>query len=204
MSTLITPYSEIDWEDIILKLMAFTRSLASSLTWFRGPKTISFLMGKEAEDYVYAAIGKYLESPQKFDPTKGDLVDYLKYNLIRTLVGNDARKTENRLSKDVFANFDEDEDDENGSYLDRILPHFETLLPDDIDYNTIKEYIEKEIQGDKDVENIFLGLYSFGMKRREIIEEFNMTAGEYDNGMRRLNTVINRAALIFNKTTQSA
>lgn len=198
-----TAEGEIDWEDIILKLTAFTRSLASGLNWFRGPKTTTFLMGKEAEDYVFGAIGKYLEEPHKFDSTKGDLVDYLKYNLIRTLVGNDLRKKENRLTKDVFAKCDPDED-ENGSYLDRILPHIEALFPDDVDYNAIKEYIEKEIQGDKDVESIFLGLYSFGMKRREVIEEFNMTATEYDNGMRRLTTVINRAALIFNKTTQSA
>lgn len=57
-------------EDVILKLTAFAWSLASSLTWFRGPKTTSFLMGKEAEDYVYGAIGKYLEHPEKFDPSK--------------------------------------------------------------------------------------------------------------------------------------
>lgn len=203
MSTPITAQSEIDWEDIILKLMAFTRSLASSLTWFRGPKTTSFLIGKEAEDYVFGAIAKYLEHPEKFDPTKGDLVEYLMYNLIRTAVGNDVRKEENRLSRDVFAKCD-DEDDENDTYLDRALPRIEALFPDYIDYNAIKDYIQKEIQGDKDAENVFLGLYTFGMKRREIIQEFDMAAGEYDNGIRRLNTVINRACLMFNKTTQSA
>ena len=99
---------------------------------------------------------------------------------------------------------DENSDDENCSYYDRIIPHVEALFPDDIDYNAIKEYIEKEIQGDKDAENIFLGLYTFGMKRREIIQEFKMADSEYNNGMRRLTTVINRASFMFNKTTQSA
>lgn len=202
MSTQTGVPASIDWEEIILRLVAFTRSLAKGKPWFRGGKTDSFLMGKEAEDYAFAAIEKYLKEPEKFDASKGELVDYLQYNLVRSLVGNDLRKKENLLSKDVFAHSDDD-DEENGIYLDRILPHVEALFPDDIDYNAIKEYIEKEIQGDDDAENIFLGLYSFGLKPREVMQEFNMAAPEYNNGMRRLKTVLARTTLHFTKNIPS-
>lgn len=202
MSTQTSVPASIDWEAIILRLVAFTRSLAKGKPWFRGGKTDSFLMGKQAEDYAFAAIGKYLEEPEKFDASKGELLDYLQYNLVRSLVGNDLRKKENRLTQDVFAHCNDD-GDEHAPYLDRILPHLEALFPDDLDYEAVKDYIEKEIQGDVDAENIFLGLYTYGMKRREVIKEFEMQAIAFDNGMRRLNTVLNRASLHFNKNIPS-
>jgi hypothetical protein len=193
-----------NWEEIYTRLLAYTRSLAKGKAWFRGGKTTSFLMGKEAEDYTLAAIGKYLEEPDKYDPSKGELLDYLKYNLVRSLVANDLRKQENKLTDDVFAVRNDDDDEDNSSpYLDRVLPHIEALFPDDMDYEAVKSYIEAEIKDDGDVENIFLGIYSYGMKRREIIKEFGMEAKAYDNGMRRLTTVLDRAALHFNKNKQA-
>ncbi|MFZ1528340.1 MAG: hypothetical protein WAT19_06305, partial [Ferruginibacter sp.] len=95
------------------------------------------------------------------------------------------------------------DDEGSSSYSERVLPYTSALFPDDIDYNAIKEYIEKEVQGDADAENIFLGIYTYGMKRREVIEEFTMTAVAFDNAMRRLNTVINRAAIHFNINKQT-
>lgn len=193
-----------EWEDIIVRLTAFTRSWVRGKPWFRGEKTTTFLMGKEIEDYVFAAIGKYLEHPEKFDPNQGGLLEYLKYNLVRSFIANDLRKKENKQTDDIFAEDNDDEDEESASsYSERMLPYTDALFPDDIDYNFIKEYIEKEVQGDADAENIFLGIYSYAMKRREVIEEFTMTAVAYDNAMRRLITVINRAAAHFNKNKQT-
>ena len=193
-----------EWEDIIVRLTAFTRSWTRGKPWFRGEKTTSFLMGKEIEDYVFTAIGRYLEHPEKFDPNQGELLEYLKYNLVRSFVANDLRKKENNQTDDIFAEDSNDNDEESASsYSEKILPYTDALFPDDIDYNSIKEYIEKEVQGDADAENIFLGIYSYGMKRREVIEEFTMTAIAYDNAMRRLTTVINRAAAHFNKNKQT-
>lgn len=102
-----------------------------------------------------------------------------------------------------YGSNEEDEEDSSSSYSERVLPYSAALFPDDIDYSAIKEFIEKEVQGDNDAENIFLGIYTYGMKRREVIEEFTMTAVVFDNGMRRLTTVINRAAAHFNKNTQT-
>ena len=204
MSTVTGSQADIDWEEIIVRLIAFTRSWVRGKPWFRGETTTTFLMGKEVEDYVFAAIGRYLEQPEKFDPKKGELLEYLKYNLVRSFIANDLRKKENNQTDDIFAE-DDDEDDEesSSSYSDRVLPYTAALFPDDIDYNAIKEYIEKEVQGDADAENIFLGIYTYGMKRREVIEEFTMTAVAFDNAMRRLNTVINRTAIHFNINKQT-
>lgn len=195
---------QIDWEDVILRLEAFTRSFVKGKPWFRGGDTTTFLMGKEIKDYVFEAIGKYIESPEKYDPAKGDFLNYLKYNIIRSLVSNDLAKNENKETDDVFVNpFDNDDGDENSSYLDRLLPFTEALFSDDIDFATIKEFIETNIQGDEQVENIFLGIYSYGMKRREVIEEFNMAESDYDNGMRRLKTILSRTSLHFNPNKQT-
>lgn len=192
-----------EWKDIIIRLTAFTRSWVRGKPWFRGEKTTTFLMGKEVEDYVFAAIGRYLEHPEKFDPEQGELLEYLKYNLVRSFIANDLRKKENNQTDDIFAEDNDDNDEENASsYSERLLPYTAALFPDDIDYNAIKEYIEKEVQGDVDAENIFLGIYTYGMKRRKVIEEFTMTGVVYDNAMRRLTTVINRAAAHFNKNKQ--
>ncbi|MFT4155194.1 hypothetical protein [Parafilimonas sp.] len=199
MSTKQFCIDEIAWEDILLRLTAFTKSWTNGRAWFRGEETSTFIEGKKVEDYVYEAIGRFLESPQKYDPNKGELVDYLKYQLVRTLVGNDLRKLENTQTADIFAYDDfSDEEEESSPYSERVMPYTAAIFPDDIDYAAIKTYIESEIQGDKDTENVFLGVYISDMKRREVIAEFNMTAADFDNGMRRLNTVLKRAALHFN------
>ncbi len=189
---------DIDWEEILLRLTAFTRSWTNGRAWFRGEGTSTFIEGKKVEDYVYEAIGRFLESPEKYDPEKGELLEYLKYQLVRTLVGNDLRKLENTKTKDIFAYDDlADENEDSSPYSERVMPYTAALFPDDIDYASIKAYIEKEIQGDKDAENVFLGAYISDMKRREVIEEFDMSPAAFDNGMRRLNTVLKRAALHF-------
>lgn len=193
----------IDWDDIILRLTAFTRSWVRGKPWFRGEKTTTFLMGKEVEDYVFAAIGRYLEEPEKFDPAKGELLEYLEYNLVRSFVANDLRKKENNQTDDIFNDHEDDDDESSSSYSERVLPYTAALFPDDIDYNAIKEYIEKEVQGDVDAENVFLGIYTYGMKRREVIKEFTMTPVTFDNAMRRLTTVLNRTANHFNKNNQT-
>ncbi len=202
MSTEKDSHTQIDWEEIIVLLTAFTRSWVKGKPWFRGENTTTFLMGKEVEDYVFAAIGKFLDEPDKFDSKKGELLEYLKYNLVRSFIANDLRKKENRQTDDIFSDEESDED-EDSTYTDRILPFIEALFPDDIDYVAIKEYIEKEIQGDIDVENIFLGIYTYGMKRRNVIDEFKMASEKFDNAMRRLNTVLNRAAIHFKENKQT-
>lgn len=202
MSTNTSTQTQPDWEEIILKLTAFTHSWVKGKSWFRGKKTTTFLMGKEIEDYVFQAIGKFIENPEKFNSEKGELIEYLKYNLVRSFIANDVRRTENKLTDDIFDDGLNDNDDETSTYAEKIMPFTEALFPDDIDYDSIKKFIEAQIQGDKDVENIFLATYTYDMKRREVIEEFAMSPSEYDNGMRRLKTILTLTNLHFTKNKQ--
>lgn len=195
----------IDWEEVILKLQVFTRSCVEGKGWFRGGKTKTYLSGKEINEYVMGAIEEYLWNPKKYDPAKGLLIDYLNYSIIRRLVSNDLVSKENRTTQDVFSiadNLEEDEDD-GGSYLDRTLPFTDAYFDQEIDYNEIMGFIEGAIKGKVIEENIFLAVYSYGMKRREVIAEFSMTEGEYDNGIRRLKTVFAAAAAKYDLKIKS-
>lgn len=189
--------SDSEWEEMILRLTAFALSWAKGRGWFRGEETTVFLEGKKAEDYAMAAICKFLEEPAKYNAQKGGLLDYLKYNVVRSFIANDIRKKENITTDDIFARDEDDDVDDASPYSERVMPYTAALFPDDIDYATIKNYVEAEIQSDADAQNILLGIYTMGMERREIIEEFDMTPSAYDNGMRRLKTVLNRAAKLF-------
>lgn len=187
--------ADIDWEEVILRLQTFTRSLANGKGWFRGEETTVYLRGKEIDDYVFDAIEIYLRNPEKFDPSKGSLIKYLCYSIIRNLVRNDLVSAENRTTSDVFAyQNDSENEDESAVYLDAILPHAEVFFDQEIDFTEVMNYIESETKGDSVVENIFLGISGYGLKRAEIIKEFDMSPVEYDNGMRRLITIRNKAA----------
>jgi hypothetical protein len=146
------------------------------------------------------AILKYIEHPEKHNPELGDLLKYLKYSLVRAAVGNDVRRKENKLTDDIFK-FDDDGDEEGMPYAERLLPYTEAAFSDDYDYEELKKYIEENIKEDSEVEKIYVGK-SLDMTRAEIIEECNLTPGQYDNANRRLKTVVNRALAFFNATKQ--
>ncbi|VTR29704.1 hypothetical protein [Sphingobacterium thalpophilum] len=192
---------EPNWESIILILHAHTRRLLQGKTWFRGKNPTSFLKGKEIDDYVFDAIGRYLENPQKYDPLKGSLEDYLKYNIVRTLVSNDIRSDENKTTKDVFGMADTMADGDNAeSYIESIFPVVEAFFDQQIDYENVMSEIADAVQGQNDVEQIFVSVYGFGMKRREIIKEFEMDESTYDNAFRRLKTIIRNVVNKFDLT----
>ena len=195
---------EKELEDLYDKLYVYTDYLVKQKKWFRKGNSDTFLKGKEVHDYVSEAIEKYLTNPEKYDSSTGrSLLNYLKLHVIRTLVGNDARSPENKTSKDVFA-VQEDLDDNESTYLDKVLPFLDAFFPDEIDYHSIMEHVENEIQGDKDVENMFMGLCLYDLKRRDIIKEFSMTEGQYDNGLRRLKTILKNTAQQFNLKSKAS
>lgn len=180
------------WEELLPKLETYTRSILSQRKWFRGKYSDFYLEGKEYRDYIYTAIQKYLEHPEKFDVAKGSLENYLKYNIIRSLVSNDEVSKENQTTKDVFGIADQIGDDGGESYLESQLPYLEELFEDKIDYDIIMNDIAENVAGESEVENIFISMYAYGMDRREIIKEFEMSESDYNNAYRRLKTIINR------------
>lgn len=200
MNDLTEEHDDINWEDLYECLYAFTDKLLKKKKWFRKSTDGSSVKGKQVHDYVTDGLERYFTNPEKFDATKGSLADYIKYNIIRTLVGNDSTSSENTSSIDIFAGPLYDEEEDGSNYLDAMLPYASALFDQQIDYDAVMDHIESEIKGHDFVEEIFLGI-SAGMKRREIIEEFNMSPRDFDNGNRRLSTIIKNTAKKFNLKT---
>jgi hypothetical protein len=186
----------IDWEEMTLCLYAFTDNLLRKKYWFRKATDGSFIKGKEVHDYVADGLERYLSEPEKYDASKGSLADYIKFNIIRGMVSNDVTSAENETSVDLFTGEQENEESYS-TYIEALLPFAAALIDEQMDYDLVVEYMEREAKGDSIVEEILLGL-EMGLKRREIIEETGMSAQVYDNGMKRLNTIFKKTVSQFN------
>lgn len=198
MSSIST--EEPDWEGVIPILYAFTKGVLKGKTWFRGKDPGVFLQGKQIDDYVYDAIGRYLEHPEKFKPEKGSLIDYLKFNLIKTLVGNDLRSQENQTTNDIFNDTGSENEVDNYNYLDTILPYVEAYFDQQVDYDNVMSEIASIVEGENEVEQIFVSIYGYEMKPREIMNEFGMSKETYNNAFRRLKTIIKNVVKKFDLT----
>jgi hypothetical protein len=176
MPDYLIPQTDAEWLPIIDALQTYTRQLAQGKQWFRGKQTEVYLKGKEINDYVYEAIGRLLQHPEKFDAAKGSLIEYLQLNLIRGLVANDIRNAENKTSAEVFGKADQ--------------------LAEANDYDQVMKFLEEKVKDDPDVEKLFYG-FSLGMKRESILEEFNMSERDYMNAYRRYKTVKKQAITQF-------
>jgi hypothetical protein len=196
----VNSQNDVNNEDLgvlYLQLYAYTDNLLKKKGWFRGGKTDSFLKGKQIHDCVSEAIEKHLTNPEKYDCTTGrSLENYLKLHVIRTLVGNDSKSPENKTSKGISSIVSKNDEggEEAGSYLDSILPYAEAYFDQEIDSKEIMSFIEQEIAKDKIVEEIYLGIRCYGWKRAMVIKEFNMSENDFDNGMRRMSTILNSVA----------
>lgn len=183
----------INWDKIYLQLYAYADQLLKAHTWFRGKKTDSYLEGRQAHDYVMDAIEKHLKGPEKYDPQKRSLANYLKLHILRTAIGNDSKKTENKISSNVFANARTDDDDDN-DFLDAILPYTKGLFDQQMDLQMIMDDIGNLIQSDPIVFKIFEGRCRENMERIKVMENYNLSNTEFDNGMKRLKTILRRIA----------
>jgi hypothetical protein len=187
---------EIDWGDVFPRLYAYAHYLLEKFVWFRGAGTDVYLEGKTVDDYVYDAIEQYLLNPGKYDPSTGrSLTNYIKYHILLTLIGNDARSQENRRGVVPVPGTS---DEEEGDYSDNILLGVsEALFDQEIDLDKVIADIEKELRSDDIAERIFIGLRLLGYSRKDLIKQTGLSSDEFDNGMRRLNTVLKNTAKKF-------
>lgn len=183
---------EINWDDIYMQLYAYTDQMLKAHIWFGKAESDSYLKGMQVHDYIAAAIEKFLVSPEKFDPSYGrSLINYLKKHIIRSLISNDAKSLENKTAtgNSIFEN--SSDDDEASNVFESLLPFVYATFDQTIDYEKIMNEIYSEIQNDIILTQIFEGTCKNRMKRREIILEFKMKESDFDNGMKRLKTVLN-------------
>lgn len=184
----------IKWDEVYLKLYAYTDQLVKNLSWFRG-QTDSFLKGKQVEDYVCEAIEKYLAAPEKFNPDKGrSLTNYLKLHIIRTLVFNDVKSVENQNTSDVLSHTWDSDDESAELYFEKILPGVASTFDENIDYKKVMGEIMEELENDEMAKLIFNEVRVNGMARREFIKEHQVSEKDFDNAMKRLKTVLKNIA----------
>ena len=186
---------ETDWDNLYLCLYAYTDGLLRKQRWFRKTEDGSTIKGKQVHDYVSEGIERYLTAPEKHDPTKGALEEYIKFNIIRGIVSNDFTSAENKTSLDVLA-FVSEEEESGADYQETILPYVMALIEQQMDHDRIMACIEEEVKGDTAAENVLLGI-TMDLKRREIMDEFQMSEQEYANGIRRLSTIQKNIAKRF-------
>jgi len=184
----------INWENIYVKLYAYTDQLLKAYSWFRKGSD-SYLQGKQVHDYVAEAIEKYLRSPEKYDPSSGrSLVTYLKWHIIRSSVGNDVRSAENITSSAILSNNDSGEDGDPFCTIEALLPFVEAGFDQQIDYKKVLTDIENELQNDEVAKMIFEEVRCNGMDRRDVIKKYEVTDKDFDNGMKRMKTVLRKIA----------
>lgn len=185
----------INWDDLYLQLYAYTDQLLKARSWFRKDKTDSYLKGKQVHDYIQDAIEKYLLEPEKYDPSSGrSLVTYLKWHIIRSAIGNDVRSPENQTSSDILSSDSSEGDEDSFKNIDALLPFVAAYFGDELDYKNIVKDAEEELQQDDIAMTIFKEVRCQNVDRRVVIQQYNMKESEFDNGMKRLKTVLKRVA----------
>jgi hypothetical protein len=187
---------EPDWQKLYLSLYAFADQILKSQYWFRGKGTDSFFKGKQPHDYTQDAIEKYWLEPEKFDPTQMSLLGYLKKHILRRAVGNDSKRLENRFSSDIFKKQYRNNNDDN-EYLDDILPFQQAIFDQQMDLDLIMDFIADQIKHDTILVKVFHGHCRDRLERREVIQEYKLSDTEYDNGFRRLKTILKDCAIKF-------
>lgn len=158
-----------DWPYIIKSLILYAYSRFSFWGLLRGKR----VKGYSPEDIALEAIEKVLSGQWNWKPEESDLLDYLKFHVVKGLVANLAN------SKEVKASDSTDIHELNAS-----TPF---SVEENLNAKQILCTIAKELQGEELLFSIFEKLYH-GLKRKDICEELGIELKEYDNQVRRLRT----------------
>jgi DNA-directed RNA polymerase specialized sigma24 family protein len=164
-------YTNQDWSQIIkeLTLYAYTRLK------FWGLIKSKHVKGLTAKDIALNAIESVLSEKWHWDPSKYDMITYLKFHVVRGMVANLAKDPAVRQSSEaelleieVDSEFSQEDEYNSTIVMAQIdaAVKGETLLPELVDY---------------------LGK---GFKRSDICAKLNIDPGTYDNALRRLRTKI--------------
>ena len=178
-------YDSITRPDVFQDLLKVPMAFAYRLI---GDDTIRLERDRHelAYDFAMEAIKRHLENPGKFKPERNpDIVKYLKYYIIRQLITNfkgskgqtqELAKPELNPDEVYFAN----------NFLDRYDIH------DSIDLKKTIEDIHRLISDDPPLLDLFSLRFLKDFSRGETISQLNITPGEYNNRIRRLDTVFKR------------
>ncbi|MBI6117963.1 sigma-70 family RNA polymerase sigma factor [Salegentibacter maritimus] len=145
-----------------------------------------------AYDFSMEAITRYLNEPNKFDPSRNpDLIKYLKYNLVRQLISN-AKNT-------GFYHYDKTPSTPEEDYYYTLKSEFK--LDEKIDMKKIVSIVEERLTDDVDLFQIFKGRYYEESKRSEICDDLDISLKEYDNRLKRLKRLVKKVQQDLNDKT---
>lgn len=178
---------------IASEFYAFTHNELKRLNWSRGKNTNIYRGGKEEWDYMLETVTRYLEHPEKFKPDRADLLRYLK-NTVKSIISSDVRADENQTTfyVDAYDTEGENEEEKNKKKVRNLEKMYPKNIPDyakTIDEEMVMIRIKREIEGDEILEKIYEGSVKLDLPRREIIKKYKLSEKDYDNGIRRLDTV---------------
>ena len=183
--SITSDYDSIDNEEVFLKLLKVLMAYAHKLT---GDSSLRLAKNREemAYDFAMETITLYKENPSKFDPTKNpDLVKYLKWYILRQLISN-QKKLKGQENELLFEN----EDPIGIAVMNAFVS--ENGIYDTIDLNNTVKLILDEIDDDKILRELFIFRYIDDYSRAEIIKKAEISEGEYNNRIRRLDTIRKR------------
>lgn len=169
------------FSDLLKVLMVYAHSIIgnSSLKLKKSKSDLAY-------DLAMEAITRYLENPTDFDPERNpNLVWYLKFSILKRLVSN-LKKSKGMQNELLYEN-----DDSTGI---KVMNSFAKSndIHSSIDLSNIIDLINKEISNTPDLLELFELRFIKDYTRAETIQELKITAGEYNNRIRRLDTVRRR------------
>lgn len=157
--------------------------------------------GKGFKDYVHDALEKYLGGNDNFDSKRGPLEYHLKYHLIKQAITNDlppdVRKAyaEYRKKTQDELEMGQQKTSVDPAHIDPDELSIVSLVVNNMDSEDLLKQIESEINGDTAMEQIYLAVvydkYEFS-ERAEICRDFDLSLNDFDNGKRRLMTILRR------------
>jgi len=185
-------YDKVEWEKVIPVLIAFAYSLL-------GNKKFTNRREQLAYDFAMETITKYLENKDKFDPSRNpDLINYLKYNILRQLISNFENSASVR--KRVVLEKKDDEKEQNNEYsLDHLYKE-DKYIENNIDEKIFVQKMERKLKGKAELKEVFDLLYYNDSKRAEICKDLNIQLSEFDNRSRRLKRLLDNEMKILLKS----
>jgi RNA polymerase sigma factor (sigma-70 family) len=185
-------YDKVEWERVIPVLMAFAYSLL-------GNKKFTNRRDQLAYDFAMETITKYLENKEKFNPSRNpDLINYLKYNILRQLISNFENSA--GIRKRVIFEKTNDENETNSEFSLEHLYEEDKYIENNIDEKVFVKKMEQKLKNKSDLKEIFDLLYYKDSKRAEICSDLDIPLSEFDNRYRRLKRLLDNEMKILLKS----
>lgn len=169
------------FRQVLKVLMAYAHNLIGTST-LRLDKNRNEL----AYDLSMDAIKTYLENPKNFNPKRNpDLINYLKYYILKQKISN-FKKLAGQKNELIH----EDNDPTGLSVKNRFKEEMD--IHESIDLKETVKLIKGELVGDDELKKLFNLRYELDYKRKEVCEELKIQTTQYDNKIRRLETILRR------------